>query len=263
MAVKRLNKECRREAEFLASLNHPNIVELLGVVDENFDFFLVLELCEEGSLRKYLDSHKDQPLGLTFYEWAKQAARPIKYLKDKKIVHKDIKSPNYLLTNFSVLKLGDFGLAKNVDTTISRATETASYPWMAPELLRDNILSPKYDVYAYGVVMWELWTTKIPFEDAVEQVHLVWRICNNNERPHIPDDCPKPVADLMRWCWETDWKMRPTMEEVLVKVRLRWLTQTEYSFGRRGGYVPQDKINATILSVIYTCNYQLAIKWLP
>ncbi|XP_072029974.1 uncharacterized protein [Amphiura filiformis] len=218
VAAKRLHEECRREAEVLSKLDHPNIVKLLGVVDEKFDFFLILELCEGGSLRSYLNDHKGQNLGLKFYDFAKQAARPIKYLKEKKIVHKDIKSPNYLLTNGNRLKLGDFGLAKNVDITITRATETASYPWMAPELLRDNILSPKYDVFAYGVVIWELWTTQMPFEDAVEPAHLVWRICNDDERLPIPEDCPKSVADLMRQCWETDWKMRPNMEQVLAEL---------------------------------------------
>ena len=200
-------------------LNHSNIVKLLGVVDEKFDFFMILEYCEGGSLRSYLDGRKGHHLGQLFYEWAIQAARPIEYLREKQIVHKDIKSPNYLITGKSILKLADFGLAKNMDSTISRATETASYPWMAPELLRDDILSPTYDIYAYGVVLWELWTTKMPFEDVKEPAHLAWLICNKHERPVIPDDCPETLSDLMKKCWELEWTKRPGIDHVLALVR--------------------------------------------
>ena len=87
---------------------------------------------------------------------------------------------------------------------------------MAPELLKDNVLSPSYDIYALAVVIWELLTTDIPFEDAkVIRENLMWRICTKNERPPIPDDCLKPIADLLSQCWETKWKMRPDIQHVL------------------------------------------------
>ena len=79
---------------------------------------------------------------------------------------------------------------------------------MPPELLRDNSLSPSYNIYSYGIVLWELWTTEVPFEDTKELVHLIWRIYNNNDRPPIPDDCQKRISDLLVMCWETDWKNR-------------------------------------------------------
>ena len=219
VAAKWLSQQERnREVEFLAKLDHPNIVQLLGVVDDGPDFYIILELCEGGSLRSYLNAHRGGRLGLRFYDWAKQAARALEYLKTVKVVHKDVKSPNFLISKDYILKLADFGLAKNIDATISKATETASYAWMAPELLRDNVLSPSYDIFAFGVVVWELWTTDIPFEDCKVAQNLVWRICNNNERPPIPADCPKRIADLLRQSWETNWKARPDIQHVLVVV---------------------------------------------
>ena len=220
VAAKRLSKEeGDHEVKVLAELDHPNIVKLLGVVDyDDLDIYIILELCEGGSLRSYLDAHRGRHIGLRFYDWAKQAARALEYLKTVKVVHKDVKSPNFLITKDNILKLADFGLAKNIDITISRATETASYAWMAPELLRDNVLSPSYDIYAFGVVVWEMWTTDIPFEDATIPHNLVWRICNNNERPPIPADCPQPIADLLRKCWKIDWKARPDIQHVLLVV---------------------------------------------
>ena len=219
VAAKQLSKEeGKREAEVLSKLDHPHIIKLLGVVDDKFDVYLILELCKGGTLREYLDTHRGTRLGPLFYDWAKQAIRPIDYLKKNNLIHKDIKSPNYLISAGNILKLADFGLAKNVDATISKATETASYRWMAPELLRDNILSPNYDIHAYGIVGWELWTTDIPFEDSKEPVNLIWRICNDNERPPIPDDCPELIANLLRQCWETNWKKRPDTETILLVV---------------------------------------------
>ena len=228
VAAKRLSKKRGKlEMEIMSILNHPNIVKLFGVVDENHEFFLVMELCDGGSLRDYLDQLKGEKLSTEqFFDWAKQAARPIKYLKEMNLIHKDIKSPNYLITNGMILKLCDFGSAKSITITISNASCTASFAWMPPELLKDEKLSPTYDVYCYGVVVWELWTTKIPFEGLIP-VHIIWRVCNYNEKPPISPDCPEPIANLMRSCWETERGKRPNIDNILIKVSLitdKWLT---------------------------------------
>ncbi len=220
VAAKRLNDPDLHEVEFLAQLDHPNIVKLIGICHDNFDLFLVLELCSGGSLRSYLDQQRSQkkrlPIMLVL-DWAKQAAKSIQYLKDMKIVHKDVKSPNYLIAGGNVLKLADFGLAKNIEFTMKNATDRASHPWMAPELLIECVLSPTYDIHAYGVVVWELWTTEIPVE-GYDPMNIIWRICNNNERPVIPLDCPQYLADLMKQCWKKDWRQRPTVDHILMVV---------------------------------------------
>ena len=235
VAAKRLNKqEGNHEVKILAELDHPNIVKLLGVVDDDLDIYIVLELCEGGSLRSYLDAHRGRHLGLRFYDWAKQAARALEYLKTVKVVHKDVKSPNFLITKDYILKLADFGLAKQIDITISRATERASYAWMAPELLSQNVLSPSYDIYAFAIVVWEPWTTDIPFEDSKIPENLMYRICHDNERPPIPADCPKPIADLLRQCWETNWKARPDIQHIVVVV-----STLQICYRNIGASVPQ------------------------
>ena len=89
---------------------------------------------------------------------------------------------------------------------------------MPPELLRKGILSPKYDIFAFAVVLWELRTGKVPFQGLEWQV-IAWKVCHENERLPIPEDCPKPIKDLMRQSWETDWEKRPDIEEVVLVVR--------------------------------------------
>ncbi|XP_072051433.1 uncharacterized protein [Amphiura filiformis] len=162
-----------------------------------------------------LSSQKKRLPTKLVYDWAKQAAKPIQYLKQMEYIHKDVKSPNYLIAEGNILKLADFGLAKKSAITIQNATERASLPWMAPELLTDEVLSPFYDIHAYGVVVWELWTTEIPFEGS-DAPNTIWRICNNGERPVIPPNCPKALADLMKQCWDKDWHKRPTVDHILL-----------------------------------------------
>ena len=220
VAVKRLLIFQPKEVEIMSKLDHPNIVKLLGVVEEKPDFYLIVEFCSGGSLREYLDKRQGKRLPeKQLYDWMKQAALSIEYLKKMGVVHKDIKSPNYLIANGNILKLTDFGISKELEATMSNATESASCQWMAPELMKELILSPTYDIFSYGVVVWELFTTETPFKGLEPQV-VVMRVCGDNQRPPIPADCPKRVTDLMRECWESDWKKRPSMDHVLVLVRI-------------------------------------------
>ena len=212
VAAKRLNEPDRHEIEVLSELDHPNIVNLFGVIDERCECFLILELCEGGSLRSYLNKHKGERL-LQFYDWAKQAGKPIEYLNKMKIVHKDVKASNYLISNGNVLKLADFGLAKRTDVTMT-ATESASHGYMAPELLTEEKLSPTYDIFAYMVVIWELWTTQIPFEGFSYQ-NIIYKVCMNDERLPIPSDMPEALVKLMKQCWDKDRSKRPSIGFIL------------------------------------------------
>ena len=218
VAAKKLMKRNLHEPNVMFGLNHPNIVKLYGVVDEDIDFLLILELCEKGSLRSYLDENSLSQEKC--YDWIKQAALPLEYLKQNEIVHKDLKSPNYLITANGTLKLGDFGLAKNLGKTISNATGRGSYQWMAPELLRHQKLSPKYDIFSFGVVVWEMVSGKFPHV-GLEYQQIVWKVCetHQDEPLSIPEDCPEAIRKLMMWCWKYDWKMRPDIEQVISLVR--------------------------------------------
>ncbi|XP_072019772.1 uncharacterized protein [Amphiura filiformis] len=220
VAVKRLYKLDKSEVDILLTLKHTNIVQLLGVVDEEMDYMLVLEYCERGSLRSYLDDHSDQPLTpQLFYDWAEQAAKPVKYLKQMRIIHKDIKSANYLITKNNMLKLADFGLSKKeVGVTLSNASLSATPAYMAPELYKEYILSPTYDIFALAVVLWELLTRQVPFKGK-ENINIMYRVCIENERLPIPPDCPQILANLMKQCWVTERQKRPSIDDMLSTIK--------------------------------------------
>lgn len=157
-----------REAQVLASLNHPNIAAIYGVEERA----LVMELVEGTPLRG--------PLPLeTVLDYARQMAEALEYAHEKGIVHRDLKPANILVTTDGVVKLLDFGLAKamageaagasgaNSPTLTMGATEvgvilgTAGY--MAPEQARGKAVDRRADIWAFGVIVWELLTGKAMF----------------------------------------------------------------------------------------------------
>ncbi|XP_072032787.1 uncharacterized protein [Amphiura filiformis] len=214
VAAKRPYKVDSPELQILSKLCHPNIVKLIGIVPGELDFMLIFELCEGGSLRSYLNKNKKVPLEASlFTTWSKQAAKAIQYLHQLNIVHKDIKCENYLIATNNVLKLADFGLAKEMAKTCI-ATHRATWTHMAPELLESCELSANIDIFAYGVVVWEILTGQVPYEGMGFQA-IVWHVCHENKRLEIPADCPTHVAELMTLCWQEDPKKRPSIDDVI------------------------------------------------
>ncbi len=214
VAAKRLYKVDDHELEVLSKLEHPNIVQLIGVVPEPVDFMLILELCEGGSLRSFLTNYTDDlPYDLQ-RSWAQQAARAIEYLQDMDVIHKDIKSDNFVIASGNVLKLTDFGLAKLTDKTMNDVSERGTAAYMAPEVFTEGILSVHHDIFAYGVVVWEIVTKKIPFEGCARN-HIVFQVCQHHKRLPIPEDCPGVFASIMRQCWLRDRYKRPCIKKIL------------------------------------------------
>ncbi len=214
IAAKRPYKLDSSELQILSKLDHPNIVKLIGIVPGELDFMLIFELCEGGSLRFFLNKNKDVPLqAALFTTWSKQAARAIQYLHQMNIVHKDVKCENYLLTANHVLKLADFGLAKQMDRTC-KASHRATWTHMAPELLESCELSPMFDIFAFGVVIWEMLTGSVPYEGMGYQA-IVYHVCHQKKRLEIPADCPAHLAQLMTLCWQDDHKKRPNIDDVI------------------------------------------------
>jgi serine/threonine-protein kinase len=186
----------RREAEAAARLQHPNIVQIHQVGEQNGRPYLVLESVEGGSLGQRVAGTP----------WpAEQAARiletlarAIHYAHQRGIVHRDLKPANVLLTNDGVPKITDFGLAKVLDKEIGQTKMgvimgTPSY--MAPEQARGQTqeIGPATDVYALGTILYELLTGRPPFRgattlDTVQQVLFDELVPPTRLQPRVPRD---------------------------------------------------------------------------
>ncbi|KAK9903274.1 hypothetical protein WJX75_001673 [Coccomyxa subellipsoidea] len=201
-ASKAAMADLMREADLLASLRHPNVVWVYGVVlpkmDTDEDGKLIMEDLEpipmasganlgrcsnlrppavvtefmsQGSVKQALARKSDVVSGnMHRVVVAMDAAKGMEYLHQKSIVHFDLKSANLLLgyrDRRAVCKVSDFGLSKQKrDTYVSNVTsQRGTLPWIAPEIIKTpHAVTEKVDVYSFGVVLWELWTGREPYE---------------------------------------------------------------------------------------------------
>ena len=223
VAVKKIEidhvDDIKLEVDILQSLNHPHVIKYHGHIVGEEDIRIVTEYAAKGTLYDYLrklEKEKSLPLHpQRVYEWGIQAAEAIKYLKDRGVVHRDVKSPNMLITADDKLKLCDFGIAKRQEdgtyTTSSAAAGTIK--WQAPEVFKHGKVSHKADIYGLGIVLWELISGKIPYNG--KNPYEIQVAVAEGERLLIPDNCPDDFKRLIERCWDGDRDQRPNIEEVL------------------------------------------------
>ncbi|KAK2850009.1 hypothetical protein Q7C36_008792 [Tachysurus vachellii] len=216
VAVKKLLK-IEKEAEILSVLSHRNIIQFYGAVLEPPNYGIVTEYASRGSLYDYLSSDASEEISMRqIMTWATEIAKGMHYLHAEapvKVIHRDLKSRNVVMTADKVLKICDFGASKFHSHT-THMSLVGTFPWMAPEVIQSLPVSETCDTYSYGVVLWEMLTREIPFK-GLEGLQVAWLVVEKNERLTIPSSCPASFANLMRKCWETEPLKRPLFKEIL------------------------------------------------
>ncbi|XP_077412457.1 protein kinase Npk [Vanacampus margaritifer] len=217
VAVKKLLK-IDKEAEILSVLSHKNIIQFYGAVLESPNYGIVTEYASGGSLYEYLSSEQSEEMDMEqIMMWAIQMAKGMHYLHAEapiKVIHRDLKSRNVVMTADKVLKICDFGASKFLSHT-THMTVVGTFPWMAPEVIQSLPVSETCDTYSYGVVLWEMLTREVPFK-GFEGLQVAWLVVEKQERLTIPTSCPASFAELMRKCWQAEPKERPQFKQVLV-----------------------------------------------
>ncbi|XP_032386933.1 mitogen-activated protein kinase kinase kinase 20 [Etheostoma spectabile] len=217
VAVKKLLK-IDKEAEILSVLSHKNIIQFYGAVLESPNYGIVTEYASAGSLYEYLSSEQSEEMDMEqVMTWAIQIAKGLHYLHAEapvKVIHRDLKSRNVVMTADKVLKICDFGASKFLSHT-THMTVVGTFPWMAPEVIQSLPVSETCDTYSYGVVLWEMLTREVPFK-GFEGLQVAWLVVEKQERLTVPTSCPASFAELMRKCWQADPKERPQFKQVLV-----------------------------------------------
>ena len=199
---------------------HQNITSLIGIASVDFTTYIVTELAVNGSLFDYLHSEKKTPSVDQSLAWASDVAHGMKHLHDHDMIHRDLKSPNVLLSGEWVAKLCDFGSARELTHTIT--TDLAgTYRWMPPEIMNEATarINKKCDLFAYGMVLFELFAHKVPYSDLVNQVDVMKSVTDGT-RPPIPPSLPPYLHDLLKSCWEEDPHLRPTFDDFVSKIVL-------------------------------------------
>lgn len=154
----------RREAQAAAKLNHPNIVSIYDVGDENGIYYIVMEYVPGMTLKKIIQ--KDAPLSTEkTVHIAMQIAKAMEFAHQHEIIHRDIKPQNVMITDSGEIKVTDFGIARA--GTTSTMTRTGSIlgtaHYISPEQAQGSIVGPTTDIYSLGVVMYEMATGELPF----------------------------------------------------------------------------------------------------
>lgn len=144
--------------------NCHHVVKLLGVVSKGEPPLVVMELMERGDLKKFLHHIRDQSESLTckeIYRMASEIADGMAYLAAKKFIHRDLAARNCMVSGNRTVKIGDFGMARDVyETDYYKKESKGLLPvrWMAPESLADGVFTSDTDIWSYGIVLWEIAT---------------------------------------------------------------------------------------------------------
>jgi len=209
--------ELCNEVKMMVDLRHDSICQVFGqsMVEADQEIWIVFPFVHGGNLYDLLASSKELPWELRI-RLAHYAVMAVNFLhtQDPPIVHRDIKSLNYLVADGKKLLLTDFGLSKAKDELRSSCTLVSSVRWRAPETLaRSPKWSEKSDIFSLGMVLFEIASREIPFLEERNEIGVIEMI-KDNERPTIPEQCPKELKELIEACWKESPTDRPTSSQV-------------------------------------------------
>ncbi|XP_064235075.1 muscle, skeletal receptor tyrosine-protein kinase isoform X2 [Aotus nancymaae] len=247
VAVKMLKEEAsadmqadfQREAALMAEFDNPNIVKLLGVCAVGKPMCLLFEYMAYGDLNEFLRSmsphtvcslsHSDLsmraqvsspgPPPLSCAEQlciARQVAAGMAYLSERKFVHRDLATRNCLVGENMVVKIADFGLSRNIySADYYKANENDAIPirWMPPESIFYNRYTTESDVWAYGVVLWEIFSYGLQPYYGMAHEEVIYYVRDGNILS-CPENCPMELYNLMRLCWSKLPADRPSFASI-------------------------------------------------
>ncbi|XP_030046958.1 fibroblast growth factor receptor 3 isoform X2 [Microcaecilia unicolor] len=211
---------------------HKNIINLLGACTQDGPLYVLVEYASNGNLREYLRARRPPGMDysfdtcklpeeqLTFKDLVScsyQVARGMEYLASQKCIHRDLAARNVLVTDDNVMKIADFGLARDVhNIDYYKKTTNGRLPvkWMAPEALFDRVYNHRSDVWSFGVLLWEIFTLGgspypgIPVEE-------LFKLLKEGHRMDKPANCTHELYMIMRECWHAVPSQRPNFKQLV------------------------------------------------
>ena len=153
----------RMEAQSAACLSHPNIVNIFDVGEENGIYYIVMELIEGITLKKYIERRRK--LGIReSIEVSMQVSRGLQAAHAEHIIHRDIKPQNIMISKDGKIKVTDFGIARAVSSQTISSNTMGSVHYISPEQARGGYCDERSDIYSLGITMYEMLTGRVPFE---------------------------------------------------------------------------------------------------
>ncbi|XP_065676991.1 fibroblast growth factor receptor-like isoform X3 [Hydra vulgaris] len=251
VAVKMLKEDCCEqdlkdfisEIEVMKSIGkHINILNLLAVSSQQGKLYIVVEYCRHGNLRSFLKDNRPVTQAnsvitkkITSYDlmsFCLQVARGMNYLASKKCIHRDIAARNVLVGEGYLLKVADFGLARDVhEHDYYRKCTDGRLPvkWMAIEALFDRVYTTQSDIWSFGILAWEIVTFGgSPYPGIA--LENMFDLLKQGYRMEKPPNCTDDMYALMLNCWKEIPSKRPTFSQLIEDLERMLLnaSSTEY-----------------------------------
>uniref|UniRef100_A0A8C5BR76 Mitogen-activated protein kinase kinase kinase n=1 Tax=Gadus morhua TaxID=8049 RepID=A0A8C5BR76_GADMO len=238
VAVKKVRDIKETDIKHLRKLKHPNIITFKGICTQAPCYCILMEYCAQGQLYEVLRAGRKIVPSLLM-DWAMGIAGGMNYLHLHKIIHRDLKSPNMLITYDDLVKISDFGTSKELFDKSTKMSFAGTVAWMAPEVIRNEPVSEKVDIWSFGVVLWEMLTGEVPYKD-VDSSAIIWGVGNNSLQLPVPETCPDGFKILLRQCWSSKPRNRPSFRQILLHL---------------------DIASADILSTPQETYFQTQVEW--
>nr|XP_029118309.1 serine/threonine-protein kinase STY17 isoform X2 [Elaeis guineensis] len=211
-----LGVEFAQEVMILREVQHRNVVHFIGACTKPPEFCIVTEYMTGGNLYDLLHKYHNVLELSVLLKFAIDISRGMSYLHQNNIIHRDLKTANLLMDTNNVVKVADFGVARFQSQEGDMTAETGTYRWMAPEVINHQSYDHKADVFSFAIVLWELVTSKVPYETLTPlQAALGVR---QGLRPEIPEKTHSKLVELMKRCWEAAPAKRPSFSEITVEL---------------------------------------------